>query len=141
MLSINGILALFGKREFLLFAVVGGFAAAVNWLSRMGFSLVMPFEYAIVIAYVVGMTVAYTLNRVLVFERSGRAVHDEYTRFAIVNVIALVQVWLVSVALANFVFPALNWTFYPEAMAHGVGVASPIVTSYLGHRFFTYSKK
>ena len=53
------------------------------------------------LAYLVGMTIAYLLNRLFVFERSGRAVADEYVRFGIVNLVALAQVWIVSVGLAR----------------------------------------
>lgn len=139
--SIKNALAPFFKQEFLRFVLVGGLAALVNWLSRLVFSSATSFEIAVALAYFVGMTVAYILNRQFVFERSGRSVGNEYTRFVLINIIALVQVWIVSVGLARIVFPAIEWTFYPEAIAHAVGVASPIITSYLGHRYFTYSKK
>lgn len=139
--SVKNALALFLKPEFLRFVLVGGLAALVNWVSRLVFSFVTSFEIAVALAYFVGMTVAYILNRRFVFDRSGRSVGNEYIRFVLVNVIALAQVWIVSVGLARIIFPAIDWQFYPEAIAHAVGVASPIVTSYLGHRYFTYSKK
>ncbi|MEL6245551.1 MAG: GtrA family protein, partial [Pseudomonadota bacterium] len=66
-------------------------------------------------------------------------VSNEYGRFAIINLIAIVQVLVVTLGLSRYVFPAVGFTTFPEAVAHGVGVASPIVTSYLGHRFFTFS--
>jgi len=141
MSSVKNTLQLFLKPEFLRFVLVGGLAALVNWLSRLGFSIVTGFEVAVALAYFVGMTTAYILNRKFVFESSGRSVGNEYTRFVLVNIVALAQVWIVSVGLARLVFPAIDWGFFPEATAHAIGVTSPIVTSYLGHRYFTYSKR
>lgn len=139
--SFKNALSLFLKPEFLRFVLVGGFAAAVNWISGLAFGIFTRFEIAIALAYLVGMTTAYVLNRLFVFERSGRNVGNEYLRFTVVNIVALIQVWFVSVGLARFIFPAIGWSFYPEPVAHAIGVASPIITSYLGHRYFTYAKK
>ena len=129
------------SRQFLNFALVGGFAAAMNWLSRIALSLFMPLEIAIIVAYLIGMMIAYTLCKRYVFEKSGREVSGEVTRFTIVNMVALVQVWLVTIGMARFLLPALSWDWYPVEIAHAVGVASPILTSFFGHRYFTFSRK
>ena len=128
------------NREVLAFVVAGGIAAGVNWLSRIALSAIMVLELAVVVAYLIGMTTAYVLNRSFVFAKSNRTIRDEYVRFAIVNVIALAQVFLVTIGLARFVFPALGFTWYADEIAHAVGVASPIVTSYLGHKKFTFAR-
>ena len=121
------------------FLLVGGAAALVNILSRIAFSLSMPYTAAIVIAYVCGMTTAYVLNKLFVFAPSGRAVHEEYLRFTIVNMVALAQVWLVSVGLAFYIFPWLGFNWHAETVAHVIGVAVPTVTSYFGHRHFSFA--
>ncbi|WP_291843467.1 GtrA family protein [Maricaulis sp.] len=128
-------------REFVSFIVAGGIAAGVNWGSNILLRLVMPLEASVLVAYLIGMTTAYTLSRLFVFAESGRQLHDEYIRFAIVNVIAAAQVWLVTIALAKWFLPLIGWIWYPELVAHAAGVASPILTSYLGHKYFTFSKK
>ena len=56
------------------------------------------------------MTVAYLLNKQLVFDASGRGVTTEYLRFALVNLLAVAQVWIVSVGLARLFFPAIGFT-------------------------------
>lgn len=127
--------------RFASFLVTGGIAAAVNWGSRLALSQVMSLELAVVVAYLIGMATAYVLARLFVFDASGRAVTDEVSRFAAVNVVALVQVWLVTIGLARFVFPAVGFDWHDEAVAHAVGVASPAVTSYFGHRYFTFAPK
>jgi putative flippase GtrA len=137
----TGIARNFLSRQFLAFLLVGGFAAFVNWLSRFYFSGFMSFTAAIVLAYLVGMTTAFVLSRVIVFERSGRSAQSDFMRFAIVNVVAVIQVWLISVALARWLMPWVGFTWHAEEVAHAIGVAAPIVTSYLGHRHFTFGKR
>ena len=128
------------RRRFALFVLAGGIAALVNILSRVALNWIMPYEVAIVIAYLCGMTTAYLLNRAFVFEASGRAVASEYTRFALVNLAAVVQVWVVSVGLARLVFPAVGFAWQAETVAHVIGVMVPVFTSYLGHKHFSFAK-
>ena len=127
--------------EFGRFLVTGGIAAGVNVLSRWLFNFVMPFEAAVVVAYLVGMITAYLLAKLFVFEASGRSAGDEFFRFALVNVVALAQVWLVSVGLARYLFPAIGFDWHAEDVAHLIGVVIPAVTSYLGHRHFSFAAR
>ena len=126
--------------RFMLFLFAGGAAALVNILSRIAFNWIMPYEAAIVVAYLCGMTAAYLFNKHFVFEASGRSMTSEYARFALVNLLAVAQVWVVSVGLARFVFPAVGFTWHGETVAHVIGVVVPVFTSYLGHRHFSFAK-
>ena len=128
-------------REFVLFLVTGGVAALVNIGTRIVFNLFMRFEFAVIVAYLCGMTTAYVLARYIVFERSGRAMHDEYIRFALVNLAAIAQVWIVSVGLADFGFPWLGFTWHSHTVAHVIGVAVPVFTSYIGHKRFSFARR
>lgn len=127
--------------EFGRFLLTGGVAAGVNVLSRWALSHIMAYEAAVVFAYLAGMVTAYLLTRTFVFARSGRAVADEALRFALVNLVALAQVWVVSVGLARLVFPATGFDWHAEDVAHLIGVAIPAVTSYFGHRHFSFSRR
>jgi putative flippase GtrA len=134
-------------RRFAVFLATGGLAAAVNVLSRFGFERLLKhfgtggdaaYEGAVVLAYLVGMTTAFVLARTFVFELSGRHLHVQFGRFALVNVVALLQVWIVSVALAYHALPAIGFSWYPETVAHVIGVLSPVVSSYYGHKRFSF---
>lgn len=127
--------------EFGRFLVTGGVAAGVNVGARWLLSHAMVYEVAVAVAYLVGMATAYALTRLFVFERSGRAMVDEAVRFAIVNMVALAQVWVVSVGLARLAFPAVGFAWHAEDIAHLIGVAIPAVTSYFGHRHFSFAKR
>jgi putative flippase GtrA len=129
------------RKRFALFLFAGGTAALVNILSRIAFNWLMPYEVAIVVAYLCGMTTAYLLNKRFVFASSGRGVASEYTRFALVNLAAVAQVWIVSVGLARLVFPAISFIWHAETVAHVIGVTIPVFTSYLGHKHFSFAAK
>jgi putative flippase GtrA len=120
--------------------MTGGIAAAVNLASRYLLDPFTGFETAVVIAYLIGMTTAYVLARHLVFEVSGRSVTAEFQRFAVVNLFALALVWGISVGLARHLFPALGLTWHGDDIAHVIGVLAPAVTSYFGHRFYTFGR-
>lgn len=125
-------------REFARFVLAGGTAAVTNITSRWVFSFVVPFEVAVVPAYLVGMVVAFVLTKLFVFAPSRRKTRAEAVRFTLVNLVALLQVWVVSVALEAWLFPLVGFHWHAELIAHVIGVASPIVTSYFGHKRFTF---
>lgn len=127
-------------KNFAYFIIVGGAAALVNIGSRIAFNVAMPYEIAIVGAYLCGMTVAYALNKAFVFAPSGRTIRSEYLRFAAVNAVAIVQVWVISVGLARWFFPLIGWNWHAETVAHVIGVGSPVISSYFGHRYFSFAR-
>ncbi len=127
--------------QFLKFLVTGGIAALVNLLSRYALNHVMSFEAAVVAAYLLGMATAYLLARRFVFDASGRSIASEVRRFVLVNLVALGFVWVISVGLARVVFPAIGMTWHADDIAHLIGVLAPAVTSYVGHRFYTFARK
>ncbi len=129
--------AAFNSR-FVRFLFAGGLAAGANYLSRFGFSLWFSYEVAIVLAYLVGMTVAFVLMRAYVFEGRGKSVMPQAVKFALVNVLAVLQTLVISVLLARWGLPAIGIERHAEAIAHLVGVLVPVVTSYAGHRFATF---
>jgi len=127
--------------EFSRFVITGGFAAGVNFLSRIGFSEFMSYRVAVFVAYLVGMVTAFILAKVFVFAKSNQSTSNEFSRFTLVNIVAVIQVWFISVGLAEYGFPAIEFIFYPEEIAHLIGISVPVVTSYYGHKYFTFASK
>lgn len=124
-------------KQFSLFVLVGAVAAIVNILVRIAANYFTSYEVSIVIAFFVALTFAFTLNKYFVFRAEGDIV-SQYGKFFFVNMLALGQVWLVSVGLARYAFVAADFTWHPETVAHAIGVASPIVTSYYGHKYLSF---
>lgn len=129
------------EKPFVRFLLTGGIAAGVNVTSRFFFSMAMDFRWAVIAAYLCGMATAWILSRLFVFGASGRSAWEEFARFGVVNIFAAAQVWLVSVGLAEYAFPAINFTWRPEDAAHLIGVVIPVFTSYLGHKHFSFARK
>jgi putative flippase GtrA len=125
-------------REFALFVVAGGFAAVVNFGSRILFSLWIPYVPAIVLAYCIGMLTAFVINRQFVFARSDRPLHHQVWWFTAVNVAAVVQTVIISLLFDRWVFPAAGMAWHPESVAHAIGLIVPVFTSYVGHKYLTF---
>lgn len=123
---------------FVRFLLAGGIAAAANYGSRFLFSCWVVYEQAVVLAYLVGMVVAFILMRGHVFEGKGKALAPQVVKFLGINILAVTQTLLMSVALARWVLPALGAVDHAEALAHLVGVLVPVITSYFGHKFLTF---
>lgn len=128
------------SRQFITFVVTGLIAALVNFSSRFLFSELVSFRLAVIYAYLVGMLTAYLLSRIFVFEKTGRHPASELFWFSLVNLFAILQVWVISVGLAEYIFPYIGFDFYPEATAHFIGLSVPVITSYLGHKHLSFKK-
>ena len=125
-------------KTFPRFLLAGGVAALANMASRYLLGYVLPYVPSIVIAYLIGMLVAFLLNRRYVFQGAGNALRQQVAWFTLVNIAALAQTLAVSVLLARWLLPAIGWRWQAETVAHVVGVIVPVFTSYVGHRRLTF---
>ena len=128
----------FASRQFLVFLVTGGFAAAVNFGSRIVYNQWMDFSMAVVLAYLTGMVTAFVLAKLFVFKESTQSVKHSALWFCLVNGVAVVQTWLISMGLAYYLLPWLGVTRFVPAIAHAAGVVFPVFTSYIGHKRFSF---
>lgn len=124
--------------QFLRFLIAGGIAATANVAARFVFSVFFEYGVAVVLAYLVGMLVAFLLMRGHVFDARTGPLAPQVAKFVVVNLFAVLQTLLISLLLARWVLPAMGIVTYAEALAHVVGVLVPVVTSYFGHRILTF---
>lgn len=129
------------QSRFIRFLAVGGFAALMNVSARYLINFAVSYSAAIVLAYLVGMVTAFILSKFLVFERSDLRASTEFIRFGIVNLAAIAQVWLVSMGLAEWFFPWIGIDRFRHDIAHVIGVAVPVFTSYFGHRYYSFAAR
>jgi putative flippase GtrA len=128
----------FVSRQFASFLVTGGIAAAVNYCSRYALEPLLGFSAAIVVAYGIGMLTAYLLARRFVFLNTRNPTALSATYFALINLLAVSQTWLVSMGLALYLLPHLGVTEHVTDIAHFFGVITPVFTSYLGHKYLSF---
>ncbi|MFZ5697838.1 MAG: GtrA family protein [Pseudomonadota bacterium] len=128
----------FMSRQFVAFLVTGGIAAAVNFGSRILYDLWLDFSTAVIVAYITGMITAFLLAKIFVFKDSTQSVQRSAAFFALVNGVAILQTWAVSMGLAYYLLPAMGVNRFVPEIAHAVGVVVPVFTSYLGHRHWSF---
>ncbi|MEO5806174.1 GtrA family protein [Devosia sp.] len=132
-------LKVLSQHQVLRFLLLGGFAAAVNWLVRFPLSATMPIGAAVVLAYLIGMSAGFPLYRRFVFPGSSRPVMQQSLIFLAVNAVgALVVLGLTYLFLAGqsgFAYPE----FAKEGLAHGFAIGLGAVVNFFGHKSLTFS--
>lgn len=126
------------NRPFLRFLITGGIAALINFGTRILLSLWMSYPAAVLLAYVTGMMAAFVMARRWVFTGSARSFTHSAAWFALVNVVGAAQTLGVSLALADWIFPRVNFHWQVETVAHGIGVMTPAFSSYFGHKHLSF---
>jgi putative flippase GtrA len=127
-----------GLLQFAAFVATGSLAAATNLIVRYLLDFLMPFELAVVLAYMAGMAIAFVLFQRMIFGHPGTPLRRRVIRFCQVNTLGLAIAWTVSTLMARIVLPAMSWTFHPFEVAHLIGVAAPTFSSYFLHKSYTY---
>jgi len=124
--------------QFAGFVGVGIASASLSLVTRFLANLIVPFELAVGIAHVVGMLFSFTVNRLLIFPMSRRAVWDELARFTLVNLVSLTIATGVSSWVYRMVLPSLGITEFTGLIAHVIGLGACTLPSFLGHKFFSF---
>lgn len=128
----------FRSRQFLFFLLSGGLAAVVNFSSRMLYNNWVDFSVAVVLAYITGMVTAFVLAKFFVFKESQQPTHRSAMYFLLVNLVAVLQTWIISIGLAYSVLPRMGVTLYVLEISHAIGVVAPVFTSYIGHKHLSF---
>ncbi len=84
------------------------------------------------------MITAFVLNRMFVFDTATNSLRNQALWFTVVNLAAVLQTLVISVALADYIFPAMRLMAQRETIAHGIGVMVPAITSYVGHKYLSF---
>jgi putative flippase GtrA len=127
----------FLSREFLRFVGVGATAAGANWAARIVASHWLTLSWSVVVAYCVGMAVAFALNSAFVFPGSPKPRERQAFEFIAVNLCFLPVVWLGTLAFDH----VLRWTGlrrFSESIAHVFALAIPMFGSFLVYKFLIF---
>ena len=130
----------FFTKQFLGFLAVGGLAALLHWLARILLSVWLPFHIALIIAYGVGMAVAFLLNSFFVFPNSEKSRHLQIRDFLLVNLAFFPVVWLASLQINNWL-KAFGVILYSEEIAHALALSVPMLATFLIYKFFAFKEK
>lgn len=128
----------FFSKQFMRFLLAGGIAAVVNF--AVGYSLagLFPLHGDIAIGYLAGMAAAFFLFETQVFGQHAESRSRSVGIFVIVNLLGLLQTWVIYAALVEWLFPAIGWQVYPPLLARAIAIITPTLTSFVGHKYFTF---
>ncbi|QYY30220.1 GtrA family protein [Cupriavidus pinatubonensis] len=122
------------------FLIAGSLASGVNWLSRWGLSLLMPFTLAVIVAYMIGMVFGFFLYRNWAFPPTDRHAHTQVLPFVLTNAVGLLSVVATAVIFAHML-TAMG--VVDRAMAENIGHFGAIcigaVVNFFGHRLVTFA--
>lgn len=129
------------RKQFILFFLCGGIATLVNLLSRYLINKILGYTVAIIIAYCLGMIVAFALFKFFVFDTKGqKKIVHEIWGFVLVNMWGMFQTVIVSLLGVDYVFPWCRMDWYPDDVAHFLSLSILTLTSYIGHKYFTFGR-
>ncbi len=123
------------------FLVCGGLAAFVNWAARIALSLALPFEAAVILAYLIGMTAGFLLYRGIVWRERAGSLRDQLLGFVAVNAASAVVVFGASLALRKGLVLAGLPLSLAEALAHGAAIGIGAIANFVGHRSITFRRR
>ena len=127
----------FFTRQFASFVAVGGVAALLHWLSRIALSIWLPFGWAVAVAYIIGITIAFVLNSVFVFPRSTRPRAAQARDFVLINLAFFPVVWAIAVGV-NRGLVALGMTKHSMELAHAIAIPVPMLATFLLYKFLAF---
>jgi len=127
--------------EIVRFLIAGGLAAAVNWSSRFVFSLFLPYEGAVALAYTCGMATGFFAMRRWVFHASTGPIRRQAITYVVVNMLGLAQTLVCSSVFARYLLPAVGIDRFAEPLAHAIGIVVPVFTSFIGHKRATFAQR
>ena len=128
-------------KQFPLFILAGSIAALLNVISRIILTIFLNFELSIFISYLIGMFSSFVLQRKYVFKNTKKSYKKSFAAFSLVNLFALIQVWLVSLLIKLWLMNFISSVSLVEFIAHCFGVGIPAFTSYFGHKYITFGDK
>lgn len=128
-------------RKFGRFILTGIIAACGNVSAVWLVHLHKSFEISLLAGMVAGLTISFVLSKRFVFGSSfSRRVGGEALRFVLVYATSSALYSLVALSSKSILLNSFHLsTGVAEFAAILAGAATMLFTSYIGHRFFTYS--
>lgn len=130
-------IAHFFSTQFLRFLLVGITAAVLHWLARYGLSVWVSFPLAVALAYIVGIAVAFELNRRWVFPASGRPIAKQARDFVFVNLAFFPVVWGAALLFKNLL-QQMGVHDFVDGIAHGLAISLPVLMTFLIYKLITF---
>lgn len=133
-------ISFFISREFFNFIFTGGIAALVNIITRFIFSFFLNFTLSILFSYLIAMLLAYYLARSFVFKKSKKPIFSSLAVFSLINLFAVCQTLFISLITREYLSGKVLNIQYVYFISHTIGVVTPVFTSFIGHKYFSFKE-
>jgi putative flippase GtrA len=145
---VKAAIRLFASKQFLVFLMVGGTAALVNFCSgamvRLYWTSYAAYIASVTLGFILGTIVSFILNRRFTFRASEEAVTPQAFRFLIAALGSVV----VSVTVASIVLWAWELTgrlvvtrAQVETLGHVAAIGVATVYNFLAMKFFAFRQR
>lgn len=124
--------------QFIRFLLVGGFSAVVNFSVGYLSADYLPLNIDYILGHLSGMVVAFILFELLVFGKADHERHKSIGAFILINLLAVVQTYIIGTALEGHFFPSIGYTFFADELARAIAIMVPVVSSFIGHKHITF---
>lgn len=84
------------------------------------------------------MLTAYVIFKVWVFTSKKHNGLQQLSYYVVINLLGLAQTIVVSLIFFNYIFIDIGDILLRETISHILGLAAPIATSYIGHKYITF---
>ena len=130
----------FFSKQFLGFLLVGVVAAFLHWWARILLSSFLTFSWAVIVAYGIGMIIAFLLNSYYVFPASVKPLPKQARDFFAINLAFFPAVWITSLQL-NEILIRYGVKNYTQELSHALAITLPVLATFLFYKFIAFREK
>lgn len=127
-------------RQLCKYSITGGFAAMINFGSRILYEGSFSFSTSLVLAYLTGMSFNFILSRRYVFcGRGSSNISKQYFTFFLVASIGLLVTYLATITLLSILLNAVHLDEeLAKSSAHIFGIGCGFLANFFGHKSITF---
>lgn len=137
----NATRSLVSVREFVRFCVTGVVATLGNAAAVAGVRGIFAYPKALIAGLLAGFAISFSMGKLFAFRsRSLSGTWGELARFFFVYAFGALIYWAVGMLVGLKLAPLLMPRQWAEMAGVAAGASVMMITSYMGHRWFTYAR-
>jgi len=128
--------------EFGRFFITGVVATVGNLATVAGLRGIIVYSYALLAGLSVGLAISFSVGKLFAFRsRSLSGTGGELARFLMVYAFGAAIFWAIGMVVGVKLAPQFMPPKWAELLGVLAGASVMVVTSYFGHRWFTYAHR
>ena len=133
------LLLLYFSAQFIKFIFAGGLGAFSNWSTRILMRNIIGLDFleSTLIAYIIGLVVAFFLYRKYVFPYSYLPLKTQTFRFLVIN-LSFLPIMLLLLSLFSDMFLLVGLGNFSEPLAHAFSLGLPALVTFFLYKFIAF---